>query len=200
MTQHFNPRSSYEERPHHAQHSSASSYFNPRSSYEERPCHRLYERTGRRISIHAPHTRSDTLAVISRSVSPIFQSTLLIRGATKAALAVLFRTLISIHAPHTRSDTFPLSWLRPITKISIHAPHTRSDIRHRLPLRAILYFNPRSSYEERRDKPGKGLRRHLISIHAPHTRSDLDACMATVASVISIHAPHTRSDSCADAA
>ena len=56
----FNPRPSYEERPANAcKGSLVWPDFNPRPSYEERPssCHMGNYPT--RISIHAPHTRSD---------------------------------------------------------------------------------------------------------------------------------------------
>ena len=82
---------------------------------------------------------------------------------------------------------------------------------------ALAYFNPRSSYEERRQRFARksintefqstllirgatynGTREdlaYLISIHAPHTRSDLQGSVTPDNAVdISIHAPHTRSD------
>ena len=128
---------------------SRSSYFNPRSSCEERlflllPLHRLIA-----ISIHAPHARSDvrvaegivdvvvfqsTLlmrgATVSKSLDDVlllFQSTLLMRGATKALLVSPAGLAISIHAPHARSDDHLdcITLLHLI--ISIHAPHARSD-------------------------------------------------------------------------
>ena len=57
---HFNPRSSCEERPNGRSSMSGATYFNPRSSCEERQCKR------------AKHPRE-----------PVFQSTLLMRGATR---------------------------------------------------------------------------------------------------------------------
>ena len=59
--------------------------FNPRSSCEER---RARARCGLwrcKISIHAPHARSDWDFFKLRENQPIFQSTLLMRGATSAA-------------------------------------------------------------------------------------------------------------------
>ena len=102
---HFNPRSSCEERPASIRHSCASpSYFNPRSSCEERlPSPRTStpnasfqstllmrgatrgSRDGRqapRISIHAPHARSDAKLRLKPQTYYTFQSTLLMRGAT----------------------------------------------------------------------------------------------------------------------
>ena len=61
--------------------STARRYFNPRSSCEERPGCRLATTTST-ISIHAPHARSDTALDIGPHTEPIFQSTLLMRGAT----------------------------------------------------------------------------------------------------------------------
>ena len=55
------------------------------------------------ISIHAPHARSDLMAVFL-SDKAVFQSTLLMRGATRVDGSHDFRTIISIHAPHARSD------------------------------------------------------------------------------------------------
>ena len=79
--------------------------------------------------------------------------------------------------------------------ISIHAPHARSD-RKRCGKRILkLYFNPRSSCEERLSGRSTIWSTLVISIHAPHARSDSRACITTAAQKISIHAPHARSDS-----
>ena len=193
---HFNPRSSCEERRAATQTPQARlSYFNPRSSCEERretsytrptramdfnPRSSCEERRSRclqrswfcKISIHAPHARSD-------------------KGYHKAAEA----GKISIHAPHARSD-----FLSPPEKtaqdISIHAPHARSDVRSSCLMSLISsfqstllmrgatspilsrhtvtsYFNPRSSCEERRPLTQQAFVLIQISIHAPHARSDL---------------------------
>ena len=56
------------------------------------------------ISIHAPHARSDPLVVIYALALEIFQSTLLMRGATWVCGLKLYNVGISIHAPHARSD------------------------------------------------------------------------------------------------
>ena len=57
----------------------------------------------------------------------IFQSTLLVRGAT-SALKKLFAVYgISIHAPRERSD-FTVLQIYGNSAISIHAPRERSDI------------------------------------------------------------------------
>ena len=149
-----------------------------------------------KISIHAPHTRSDPPMGRFTLLSPEFQSTLLIRGATSRAFfldtAIAFQSTLLI-----RGATSPRRSSRSRSWISIHAPHTRSDslismtkreaslFQSTLLIRGATctangitiasHFNPRSSYEERR----LPLRAHegngRISIHAPHTRSDCGA-------------------------
>ena len=148
--QHFNPRSSCEERL------TAISAAMPTVIFQSTLLMRgatwvfIDIHKHRNISIHAPHARSD--ARVATPLTPIqyfnprssceerraklhsqfaagmtFQSTLLMRGATcRLEIDAIFDS-ISIHAPHARSDT-PL-------RISIW------NIR--------LYFNPRSSCEER---------------------------------------------------
>ena len=78
------------------------------------------------ISIHAPHARSDADFNQSFQVELLFQSTLLMRGATR----------------------FPV-YLRWAHRISIHAPHARSDVTRLRLFSKSQYFNPRSSCEER---------------------------------------------------
>ena len=169
----------------------------------------------RGISIHAPHARSDLMTAKNMSLL-IFQSTLLMRGATNFLSLFNVADNISIHAPHARSDEFMKKMtflemefqstllMRGATEespsiriqevISIHAPHARSDLLTAYMVYCIMYFNPRSSCEERR-MPGaitravdgfqstllmRGATRpsqryyhyHHISIHAPHARSD----------------------------
>ena len=106
---------------------SFATYFNPRSSCEERP----------------KGLNSTTMALI-------FQSTLLMRGATfPKVIVLLVACIISIHAPHARSDKPIRVWLALNRLISIHAPHARSD---------CIPINRHPSV--------------VISIHAPHARSD----------------------------
>ena len=128
---------------------------------------------GHDISIHAPHARSDRLTAPPRSQrghfnprssceerpattscmdavdSRIFQSTLLMRGATCASID-LFLCLRAFQSTLLmRGATARLPYSYQAFRISIHAPHARSDVLpdHRWPRRA--YFNPRSSCEER---------------------------------------------------
>ena len=148
------------------------------------------------ISIHAPHARSDARARALIRFFLVFQSTLLMRGATShSGRRRQRRTIISIHALHARSDA----------KSSRERTYTHN-------------FNPRSSCEERRLhrlEPsgcfafqstllmrGATLQprtfeqaAYSISIHAPHARSDSCAAWgAQLRQCISIHAPHARSD------
>ena len=146
------------------------------------------------ISIHAPHARSDLKGFCHRGGHIAFQSTLLMRGATRSSCDCssypsdfnprssceerpnttieMNACSISIHAPHARSDCrfFRQSARR---EISIHAPHARSD--------AIPFTRMANT--------------STISIHAPHARSDeLSATTSQHLRLISIHAPHARSD------
>ena len=77
----FNPRSSCEERPGAVDGLADARYFNPRSSCEERL------------------QRDKTATILSE-----FQSTLLMRGATRGLGRRAHPAYISIHAPHARSD------------------------------------------------------------------------------------------------
>ena len=126
-TQNFNPRSSCEERQYCCGNCKRAYYnFNPRSSCEER----------RRITSR-------------RRCDGIFQSTLLMRGATVYKILQDNTKIISIHAPHARSDwTCWQHWT------------------------GCLDFNPRSSCEERLAEDVNGFTTPDISIHAPHARSD----------------------------
>ena len=130
---------------------SGSSDFNPRSSCEERlkvtcrmtscgliSIHAPHARSDMQaaankeikayISIHAPHARSDVLFRRNSGQPPKkeFQSTLLMRGATRPRQSGRDLRKISIHAPHARSDSFRTGHI---------------DFQHN--------FNPRSSCEER---------------------------------------------------
>ena len=166
-----------------------------------------------------------------------FQSTLLMRGATRLhhlrirrryfnprssceerrpwLLLCRVRIIISIHAPHARSDDREIADFL-VGVISIHAPHARSDARTARACQRSIYFNPRSSCEERRwdatllassgtnfnprssceERPDSQavLRQIYISIHAPHARSDPHTGVPIQHRCISIHAPHARSD------
>ena len=169
---HFNPRSSCEERPHDVailSQSDTISIHAPHARSDVRAVEHVI--VLERISIHAPHARSDDrpcrqrwrlahfnprssceerLSPSSSSTANIsFQSTLLMRGATRHTAFVNLFKVISIHAPHARSDG-SLGRRRRCNRISIHAPHARSDADTR-----------------------EQFRHDNISIHAPHARSDM---------------------------
>ena len=125
----------------------------------------------------------------------LFQSTLLMRGATVSCLTKAVVVHISIHAPHARSD--PPCRIRcamSSAKISIHAPHARSDYYTTYTAQKSRNFNPRSSCEERLALNAAADAKAYISIHAPHARSDKANFAWSCTRMISIHAPHARSD------
>ena len=147
------------------------------------------------ISIHAPHARSDmmrrpvmaafyifqstllmrgaTAQMAVSTISSIFQSTLLMRGATQPCHQCHHGYLISIHAPHARSDRHLGDRHNHLCHISIHAPHARSDS---IAIQCTCCAG-------------------CISIHAPHARSDEEFPVKQWQQwAISIHAPHARSD------
>ena len=99
--------------------------FNPRSSWEERPWW--------------------SCSIILKQ---LFQSTLLVRGATEVVKCTNQETGISIHAPRERSDDIGVPYPA-YHQISIHAPRERSDCSAGLWKTVKIYFNPRSSWEER---------------------------------------------------
>ena len=154
----FNPRSSCEERQKLDERATGQIDFNPRSSCEERRvgdglCFPFDE-----ISIHAPHARSDGVALTRLSTLAEFQSTLLMRGATSrsphALLFDLFQSTLLMRGATLQlldAQAAPLA-------ISIHAPHARSDLQTITDsLMGHLDFNPRSSCEERLHKIGISL-------------------------------------------
>ena len=147
-----------------------------------------------KISIHAPHARSDGTVQVDYNGMNKFQSTLLMRGATGRQRRM--RLPIDNFNPRSSCEERRLWWLCfwSILDISIHAPHARSDDVLRTEKGRPCDFNPRSSCEERRLilHPLNALME--ISIHAPHARSDVLQDMLDSIGYISIHAPHARSD------
>ena len=169
-------------------------YFNPRTSYEVRL------RDYNFILSHSP-----------------FQSTHLLRGATRPRARPNQRKRISIHAPLTRCDVVVIGQRHRSLIISIHAPLTRCD----LILNGINFrnknFNPRTSYEVRQERfKLSNLHNQFQSTHllrgatnAPPSQDEallyfnprtsyevrrdiLNAPAAII--IISIHAPLTRCD------
>ena len=145
------------------------------------------------ISIHAPHARSDHIVSDFYGFLGVFQSTLLMRGAT--AVRHPFDSLfqISIHAPHARSDSGCLSSVERII-ISIHAPHARSDTVLGQPSHSVIYFNPRSSCEERRKTRKLETFCTLFQSTLLMRGATPPQHLHSISSTISIHAPHARSD------
>ena len=148
-----------------------------------------------------------------------FQSTLLMRGATRGACG--HSTTMCYFNPrssceerrHGRRQQSNLEYFNPrssceerqagrecgqlLEHISIHAPHARSDkMRKKIYHRRSHNFNPRSSCEERQFMLFRNFWT-AISIHAPHARSDQQwGGPFADGRGISIHAPHARSDIC----
>ena len=192
----FNPRSSCEERLEPDDYARSRANFNPRSSCEERLNYGRRAADGRKISIHAPHARSDDFhsskVCISSPISihapharsdlacidliavhlisihapharsdlshmaardpPVFQSTLLMRGATKQALTLSGVFHISIHAPHARSDTHPTKTCAPVVRVFQSTLLMRGATCFSLTKATPAQnFNPRSSCEERQN-------------------------------------------------
>ena len=116
------------------------------------------------------------------------------RGATVHNHVAYINGKISIHAPRERSDDKKIIG-ESMSAISIHAPRERSDRKIKARHVYTVYFNPRSSWEER--QTAKLMERIIknISIHAPRERSDAVFSCPTSHINISIHAPRERSDS-----
>ena len=128
----------------------------------------------------------------------IFQSTLLMRGATWAICVSTAIAGISIHAPHARSDGVGMK-VKSNYFISIHAPHARSDCwGNRIDMQRLISIHAPHARSDNR-KPDivdrhvefqstllmrgatchswQGYHRPQISIHAPHARSDERQCI-----------------------
>ncbi len=147
-----------------------------------------------RISIHAPHAGCDRLIrSLTLTISSVFQSTHLMRGATPdySALSGLRRIsihaphagcdhlmvyynhqegIISIHAPHAGCDIAAVGRLIDLA-ISIHAPHAGCDRRLRHDLVQLQHFNPRTPCGVRQAEDHTAIL-DAISIHAPHAGCD----------------------------
>ena len=170
----------------------------------------------RKISIHAPHARSDCKVRPTDAIHRHFNP----RSSCEERLCRSSHTCpsrrISIHAPHARSDyrmalaLFSISQfqstllmrgatLPPAVQlerylISIHAPHARSDTLNGVG--AISEVKFQSTLLMRGATCDDGFRDVFaaISIHAPHARSDRRTGQCSRHDAISIHAPHARSD------
>ena len=78
-------------------------YFNPRSPYGERPKRRKKTMNENNFNPRSPYGERQGL-VVFHLAPPLFQSTLPLRGATRASMPTSSPTGISIHAPLTGSD------------------------------------------------------------------------------------------------
>ena len=146
----------------------------------------------------------------------IFQSTLLMRGATPIASSLnsvsLFQsTLLMRGATRNVSSCFAYSsYFNPRSsceerRFVLPRQETSTIFQSTLLMRGATEdkaqvsaergdFNPRSSCEERLAIAYAVMAKFDISIHAPHARSDLRQSQAPQDEGISIHAPHARSD------
>ena len=104
------------------------------------------------ISIHAPRTGSDVIAIFIDRLANEFQSTLPARGATAAIWGIfqpfLFQSTLPARGATFRGGAHLTSW-----GISIHAPRTGSDGLNLVPLTVFTDFNPRSPHGERPSIP-----------------------------------------------
>ena len=95
--------------------------------------------------------------IIRKREREVFQSTLLMRGATNS-VRILLITPIFQSTLLMRGATRPVSGFLPTSNISIHAPHARSDGRMKKISLKSQHFNPRSSCEERPCRLRRALR------------------------------------------
>ena len=145
--------------------------FNPRSSCEERHFQNDCRGIVQGISIHAPHARSDLFIKIASRILSTFQSTLLMRGATR----MVHGSIECIRHFNPRSSCEERRYVMTeweIEEISIHAPHARSDLMRTLEGYFISQFQSTLLM-----RGATGIRtvtngNFIISIHAPHARSD----------------------------
>ena len=148
----------------------------------------------RRISIHAPHARSDSKSRVFSSARALFQSTLLMRGATEKVLAIF--VVVRNFNPRSSCEERPFyykDWTGKrrfqSTLLMRGATPSLSSVKGARIFQSTLlmrgatrpahrrrvwttYFNPRSSCEERPLRQSGDGHPLDISIHAPHARSD----------------------------
>ena len=146
---HFNPRSSCEERRDSGNTDGTRHNFNPRSSCEERP-NVIRSQAKHSVFQSTLLMRGATSIILGQTVGRCeFQSTLLMRGATRLLDDSTQPCSISIHAPHARSDVLPYR-----VRDTTHNFNPRSSCEERPGVDAAdgrrrHDFNPRSSCEER---------------------------------------------------
>ena len=123
--------------------------FNPRSSCEERHARLDGREVGHDISIHAPHARSDVVSDRDSARKCLFQSTLLMRGATNEIIQALQTGAFQSTLLMRGATRHHCMCYRPSSDFN---PRSSCEERHNshLPVMRTDYFNPRSSCEERR--------------------------------------------------
>ena len=107
-----------------------------------------------------------------QKLNSLFQSTLLVRGATSIDKKERLIADISIHAPRERSDANIGTFVE-YDEISIHAPRERSDIMMSLHQRRSNIFQSTLLVRGATDRVEPFQEPKFISIHAPRERSDL---------------------------
>ena len=123
-----------------------------------------------RVSIHAPHTGSDTVS-ITGAQRILFQSTPPTRGATRETELVALDIHVSIHAPHTGSDIWSI--IRPANSVAFQSP---PPTRGATPVNVI--YSVTGEFQSTPPTRGATWLDHelgvllTVSIHAPHTGSD----------------------------
>ena len=145
------------------------------------------------------------------AITPIFQSTRPLRGATSCALRLQSRTGISIHAPLAGRDDVDHSKLPPVVRFQSTRPlrgatdgetnnsaygwnfnpRTPCGARHQelQNIRNRGDFNPRTPCGARLPRGGCDISAFGISIHAPLAGRDHTVFLRLFRLLISIHAP-----------
>ena len=147
------------------------SYFNPHSPCGERP----------------------STAVAANALVE-FQSTLPLRGATRAGRRPAHNAVISIHTPLAGSDEAVES-RETHDEISIHTPLAGSDLTWTIPPETTIKISihtPLAGSDLAVDVPVALL--HVISIHTPLAGSDVRRHRMVRPGLISIHTPLAGSD------
>ena len=181
--------------PHKPGGRAATTHFNPRSPHGERLPVAAHQRVALLISIHAPRTGSDLVALQDGDAGGISihaprtgsDDTDDLRGIETSTISIHAPRTgsdrhgdgarvprhISIHAPRTGSDTISLLFCACAT-ISIHAPRTGSDNVCPAKPRAFCVFQSTLPARGATTYEVKPELDHYISIHAPRTGSDHD--------------------------
>ncbi len=218
MPQVFNPRSSCEERPFLSWMQRKRLIFSIHApSCEERPDQHAEVAAEQGFSIHAPLARSDVVKGRLQAVGIAFQSTLLLRGATRAQQrsqtfkfpfqsTLLLRGATFRNSAQIGSSGFQSTLLlRGATEselikaakelnFSIHAPLARSDIILFSTKNICGNFHPRSSCEERHIADCSTAQIPKIFNPRSSCEERLLMILQSLLGWFSIHAPLARSD------